>query len=104
MEIKEAQKFVDERVKEYGGYWEPLSMFTRLVEETGEFGRAINLKFGGKKKKFEEDGRELEEEISDVFFTLLALSNRLEIDLEKEFLNKVEKTHKQYKEIYTKND
>ena len=61
MKIKEAQKQVDDKIKEYGGYWEPLSMLARLTEEVGELARAMNQKYGGKKKKFESDGRDIEE-------------------------------------------
>lgn len=100
MEIKDAQKEVDEKIREYGGYWEPLSMFARLAEEVGEVGRAMNVEFGGKRKKSEEDGKELPEEISDVLFTLLAICNSLNIDLEKEFISKNLKSHDKYKEIY----
>jgi len=100
MEINEAQKDVDIRIKEYGGYWEPLSMFARLVEEVGEVGRAMNIKYGEKKKKHKADGNELSEEIADVFFTLLAICNKLEIDLEKEFILKNNKSHEIYKETY----
>ncbi len=100
MEIKEAQKDVDIRIKEYGGYWKPLSMFARLAEEVGEVGRAMNIKYGGKRKKHKYDGGEISEEISDVFFTLLAICNKLGINLEKEFISKNNKSHETYKEVY----
>ncbi|MFT4282848.1 MAG: MazG nucleotide pyrophosphohydrolase domain-containing protein [Candidatus Woesearchaeota archaeon] len=100
MEIKNAQIDVDKRVKSYGGYWSELSMYARLVEEVGELGRALNIKFGGKKKKSEDDGNELEDEIGDVFFTLLAICNKLDVDLEKVFMSKNEKTHEVYKKVY----
>ena len=69
MEIKEAQKIVDETVKQYGGYWEPLSLLARLTEEMGELARAMNIKFGGKKSKFDGDGKNLKDEISDVLYS-----------------------------------
>ena len=101
MEINEAQKDVDERIKEYGGYWEPLSMLARLTEEVGELARAMNQKYGGKKKKFEGDGKDIEDEISDVFFDLLCICNSLNINLEKAFIEKTEKSHEKYKEVYS---
>ena len=100
MNIKEAQIDVDEKIKQYGGYWSELSMYTRLVEEVGELGRALNIKYGGKKKKSESDGNELPDEIGDVFFTLLAICNKLDIDLETVFLEKNKKTHETYKKTY----
>jgi len=102
MEISELQKIVDETIKQYGGYWEPLSMLARLTEEVGELARAMNQEFGGKRKKFDEDGREVKEEIADVLYTLMAIANNLKIDLEKEFTEKVEKSHDKYKEVYSK--
>lgn len=100
MEINEAQKDVDWRIKEYGGYWKPLSMFARLAEEVGEVGRAMNIEYGGKRKKHKDDGNKISEEIADVFFTLLAICNTLNIDLEKEFILKNNKSHNKYKEAY----
>jgi NTP pyrophosphatase (non-canonical NTP hydrolase) len=102
MEIKEAQKIVDETIKQYGGYWEPLSMLARLTEEVGELARALNQKFGGKKKKFEGDGKEIKDELADVLYTLLALANNLEIKLDEEFERKVKESHEKYKEVYSK--
>ena len=76
MKIQEAQQKTDELIKIYGGYWEPLSMLARLTEEVGELSRAMNIKFGGKKSKSDSDGREIEEELADVFFTISAIANK----------------------------
>lgn len=100
MNIKEAQIDVDEKIKQYRGYWSELSMYARLVEEVGELGRALNIKYGEKKKKFENDGKELPDEIGDVFFTLLAVCNKLDINLEKVFLEKNKKSHDVSKRLY----
>ncbi len=100
MKIIEAQEKVDTSIKNYGGYWEPLSMLARLTEEVGELARAVNQKFGGKKKKTEDDGREIKEELADVFYTILALANYLDIDLGKELSSKMDKSDKTYKETY----
>jgi NTP pyrophosphatase (non-canonical NTP hydrolase) len=100
MEIKLAQNKVDELINAYGGYWEPLSMLARLTEEVGELSRAMNIKFGGKKRKFEGDGKEINEELADVMFTTLALSNQIGIDLDIEFNNKLEKDFEKCKEVY----
>jgi len=100
MEIKEAQKKVDEQIKLYGGYWAELSMLARLVEEVGELSRSMNIKFGGKKSKFDGDGRETEKEMSDVLFTLLAIANKLNIDLDREFSSKINKDIEKCKGVY----
>ncbi len=100
MEIQEAQEKVDELIKNYGGYWEPLSMYARLVEEVGELGRAMNIKYGGKKAKFNGDGKNTEEELSDVLFTILAIANKLDVNLDKEFNDKIKKDFIKCKEVY----
>jgi NTP pyrophosphatase (non-canonical NTP hydrolase) len=103
MEIKESQKQVDEIIRHYGGYWEPLSMLARLTEEVGELSRAMNIQFGGKKKKFVEDGNELGEEIADVLFTTLALANATKIDASEELTKKIKKDWEKCKGVYDEN-
>lgn len=85
MELKNKQKEVDDWIRQYGGYWPPLSMFARLVEETGELGRELNHVYGMKKRKEEEKIKEIEDEIGDILLTLMMISNSLKIDLEEVF-------------------
>ena len=66
MEIKDAQKDVDERIKEYGGYWEPLSMMARLTEEVGELARIIARKYGEQSFKTNEKDANLGDEMADL--------------------------------------
>jgi NTP pyrophosphatase (non-canonical NTP hydrolase) len=100
MEIKQAQKKVDEIINHYGGYWEPLSMLARLSEEIGELSRAMNIKFGNKKSKFKGDGNELEEEIADVVFATLALANTVNADVSEELDKKINKDWEKCKGVY----
>lgn len=100
MEIKQAQIKVDELIKEYGDYWEPLSMYARLVEEVGELGRTMNIKFGGKKSKSDKENENSEEELADVLFTTLAIANKLNINLDKEFNDKLNKDFEKCKGVY----
>lgn len=100
MEIKQAQEKVDELINHYGGYWDNLSMLARLVEEVGELSRAMNIKYGGKRSKFEGDGRDIEKELSDVVFTILAIANKEKIDLSKELKEKIENDFNKCKEVY----
>ena len=100
MEIKKAQKKVDEIINHYGGYWEPLSMLARLTEEVGELSGTMNIEFGGKRKKFEDDGNELKEEIADVIFTTLALANTIKIDASEELDKKITKDWEKCKGVY----
>lgn len=85
MELSEIQKEVREWISQYGGYWPPLSMFARLVEETGELGRELNHVYGVKRRKEGEKIKEIGDEIGDVLLTLIMISDSLEIDLEKVF-------------------
>ena len=104
MEIIKAQEKVDRYIKNFGGYWSELSMFARLVEETGELSRSMNIKFGDKKSKHEDDGRELEKELADVFFTILAIANKTEINLDKALLDKIGELSQRDEGIYAQND
>jgi NTP pyrophosphatase (non-canonical NTP hydrolase) len=102
MEIKTAQENVEKLILLYGDYWEPLSMLARLVEEVGELSRAMNIKYGGKKSKSKSDGREIEEELSDVLFTVLAIANSQKINIEKEFNKKIKKDYEKMNGVYVK--
>ncbi len=104
MEISEAQKKVEELILHYGDYWEPLSMMARITEEVGELARAMNIKYGGKRSKFEGDGREIEEELADILFTTLAIANSQGINLEKIYWEKVKKDFEKMKGVYSKDD
>ena len=99
MELIEAQSKVNELIMNYGGYWQELSMLARLTEEVGELSRAMNIKFGQKKSKFEGDGKELNEELADTLFTILALANQLNINIDKELESKLKKILKSAKEF-----
>lgn len=84
--MKDIQKRVDKWVSQYKiGYFKPLEILARLVEEIGELARELNHRFGPKKKKLNEDTPELGDEIADVIFTLTCLANSLHIDMDKHF-------------------
>ncbi|MGD9276749.1 MAG: MazG nucleotide pyrophosphohydrolase domain-containing protein [Candidatus Pacearchaeota archaeon] len=102
MEIKKAQEKVDDLINHYGGYWGSLSMLARLVEEVGELSRAMNIKHGGKRAKFDGDGRDIEKELSDCLFTILAIAEKEGIDLDKEFEEKILSDYEKCKGVYDK--
>lgn len=84
--MKKYQKEVDDWVSQYKiGYWKPLEIMARLTEEVGEVARELNHLFGPKTKKAKEDTVELEEELSDVIFTVFCLANSLNLDLDRGF-------------------
>ena len=86
MDIKEMQREVDAWIGQVEeGYWTPLSMLARLIEETGELAREINHQFGEKTKKPEEPMGDLALELADILFIVICYANSLNIDLEDAF-------------------
>jgi len=84
--MKRIQKEVDKMISEYKvGYFKPLEILARLVEEVGETARELNHLFGPKKKKESEETQELGDEMADIIYTLACLANSLNIDLDKHF-------------------
>jgi NTP pyrophosphatase (non-canonical NTP hydrolase) len=92
--MKKAQQEVDAWVSQYKiGYFEPLAIMTRLMEEVGELAREVNHRFGPKKKKATEDDGELGDEMADVIFTIICLANSQKIDLDQAFQKVMDKVH-----------
>ncbi|OGM08949.1 nucleotide pyrophosphohydrolase [Candidatus Woesebacteria bacterium RBG_13_36_22] len=84
--MRDLQKQVNDWVSQYSiGYWRPLEILARLMEEVGEFAREVNHKFGPKKKKSSEINKELGDEMADIIFTLICFANSQNIDLDKHF-------------------
>ncbi len=78
-------------IKEGWQYWEPLAIVARLFEEGGEFSRIVNHIYGPKKKKFEEEKQDLEEEIGDIIYTLICFANSHDINLDKAIRKSIDK-------------
>jgi len=101
--MKEIQKQVDEWTKHYKvQYWQPLEIMTRLTEEVGELAREINHRYGPKKKKEEEDNKEIGDEIADVIYTLVCMANSLKIDLDDSFKKMMDKLYSRDKDRFEK--
>ncbi len=91
MTLEEYQKLVKKLVKERGFDKETVpEVFTLLVEEVGELAKAIR-KANGQKVDKASKHHDVEEEAADVFWLLIDLCNRLEIDLTKAFTAKEKK-------------
>ncbi|MSR22132.1 MAG: nucleotide pyrophosphohydrolase [Gemmatimonadetes bacterium] len=92
MEIKEAQRRVDDWISQFEeGYWPPLVNLARLVEEVGELSRELNHRYGSKTKRSDEPARDLSLEMADVLFVLLALANEQGVDLDQALEQVLEK-------------
>jgi NTP pyrophosphatase (non-canonical NTP hydrolase) len=86
--LSQYQRLIKQLVIERGFDGETISeVFTLLVEEVGELAKAIRKQNGQKVDK-NSQVHDVEEEAADVFWLLLDLCNRLEIDLAKAFDNK----------------
>lgn len=86
MRIRDAQEQVDRWINRFEeGYWPPLAILARLIEEVGELSREVNHRFGAKPKRDDEAPAELEMEIADVLFVVISLANQQGIDLERAF-------------------
>lgn len=91
--MKDYQKRVDKWISKYKlGYFKPLEILARMIEEVGEVAREINHRFGPKKKKVEEKENDLGDELADVIYTIICLANSQNIDLDKH-LNRVLKKY-----------
>jgi NTP pyrophosphatase (non-canonical NTP hydrolase) len=101
--MKIEQKQVDEWIKQYKiGYFKPHEILARLTEEVGEVAREINHTYGPKKKKATEDTKEIGDEMADVIFTIICLANSLNIDLDKNFKNVMDKCYGRDKDRWEK--
>lgn len=82
MEIKEAQKIVDDWIKTVGvRYFNELTNMAILTEEVGEVARIISRKYGEQSFKESDKGKKLDEELADVLFVLICLANQTGVDL-----------------------
>ena len=83
LSLRAAQAAVDAWIGRFEeGYWPPLANLARLTEEVGELARELNHRYGSKPKKPDEPEGDLELELGDTLFVLIALANEQGIDLE----------------------
>ena len=83
MEIKEAQKIVDDWIKTFGvRYFNELTNMAMLTEEVGEVARIIARRYGEQSEKESEKNKDLGDEMADVMFVLICLANQTGVDLE----------------------
>mgnify|MGYP000414445736 CR=1 FL=1 len=91
MTIEEAQKAVDQWIKDYGvRYFSELTNMACLTEEVGELARVIARKYGDQSFK-EGEKPNIGEEIADVLWVLLCLANQTGINLTEELQKSFEK-------------
>jgi NTP pyrophosphatase (non-canonical NTP hydrolase) len=98
MTIRDAQKAVDQWIKEYGvRYFTELTNMAVLTEEVGELARVISRRYGEQSWKANDpkgadNGKTaLGEEMADVLWVLLCLANQTGVDLTDELKKSIEK-------------
>jgi NTP pyrophosphatase (non-canonical NTP hydrolase) len=92
MEIKEAQKLVDDWIQTVGvRYFNELTNMAMLIEEVGEVARIIARRYGEQSEKESDKGKDLGDELADVLFVLICLANQTGVDLETALKKNLEK-------------
>lgn len=92
MKLQEMRKIVDEYIGQFQeGYFSPLALMARLTEEVGELAKEVNHSYGEKPKRKDEPENSIEAELADCLFILLCFANSLDLDIEKAFLEMMEK-------------
>ena len=95
MDIKNAQKIVDDWINEHGvRYFNELTNMAQLTEEVGEVARIIARRYGEQSEKESDKDKDLGEELADVLFVVLCLANQTGVDLQKAFDNRMDKKAK----------
>ncbi|MCK0129958.1 nucleotide pyrophosphohydrolase [Flavobacteriaceae bacterium F08102] len=91
MNIKNAQKDVDQWIKDHGvRYFNELTNMAQLTEEVGEVARIIARRYGEQSEKESDKNKDLGEELADVLFVVLCLANQTGIDLSESFYKKLD--------------
>lgn len=94
MNLENAQKIVDNWIKEHGvRYFNELTNMAQLTEEVGEVARIIARRYGEQSEKESDKEKDLGEELADVLFVVLCLANQTGVDLQAAFDARMEKKH-----------
>ena len=92
MEIREAQRMVDQWIKTVGvRYFDELTNMAILTEEVGEVARIISRKYGEQSFKDSDKGKNLDDELADVLWVLICIANQTGVDLTKAFQRNMDK-------------
>jgi len=91
MEIKQAQKLVDDWIKKYGvRYFSELTNMAILTEEVGEVARIMAREYGEQSFKKGEKNN-LADELADVLWVVFAIANQTNINLTEAFKKNLDK-------------
>ena len=83
MQLSDAQKQIDDWIKQYGvRYFNELTNTAILMEEVGEVARIMARRFGEQSEKQSDKQNDLEDELADVLFVLICIANQTGVNLE----------------------
>ncbi|CAH0118777.1 putative protein YpjD [Paenibacillus sp. CECT 9249] len=101
--LAEIQREVDRYISQFKeGYFSPLALVARMVEEVGELAREVNHRYGEKPKKPDEAENSVELELGDILFITICFANSLGIDLTKAHDQVLEKFNTRDADRWTK--
>ena len=82
MTIQEAQERVDRWIKTYGvRYFSELTNMAILTEEVGEVARIMARRYGEQSEKPSDRDKVLADELADVLWVLICITNQTGVDL-----------------------
>ena len=92
MELSKTQQVVDEWIKKYGvRYFNEMTNTAILMEEVGELARIMSRRYGEQSEKDSDNSLDLGDEMADVLFVLICMSNQTGVDLEDAFKKNMKK-------------
>ena len=90
--ISEAQKMVDDWIRQYGvRYFSELTNMAILTEEVGELARIMARTYGDQSFKKSDEKYNLADEMADVLWVLVCMANQTGVDLTQAFRKNIEK-------------
>ena len=100
--IKECQELVDRWINTIGVRY--FSELTNLAQLVGEVARIMSRTYGDQSFKKSDHGKELSEELADVFFVLVCIANQTGVDLTDAFWKGMEKRTKRDRDRHQSNE
>jgi NTP pyrophosphatase (non-canonical NTP hydrolase) len=90
--IAQAQHQVDEWIKTIGvKYFSELTNLGILMEEVGELSRIMVRTYGEQSFKESDKGKDIGDEMADIFFVLICLANQTGVNLTEALQKNIEK-------------
>ena len=103
--INEAQQQVDQWIKTIGvKYFSELTNLGILMEEVGELSRLMVRQYGEQSFKETDKGKELADEMADVFWVLICLANQTGVNLTEALEKNFEKKNLRDAERHQQNE